>query len=91
MLTLLLKSACLEVCYRLLLQIRIQSRPEMESQTQYALEFAGKVYTYFKDYFQIAEVVPKAGDCLGVTSLDADATMPMTRWLHHQTSKLLLF
>ena len=46
----------------------------MESQTQYALEFAGKVYTYFKDYFQIAEVVPKAGDCLGVASLDPDST-----------------
>ncbi len=43
------------------LQIRIWSQPDTYDQTQYALQFAGKAYDFFAEYFNTPEVVPKAG------------------------------
>ena len=37
------------------------STPDLRDQTVYALNFAEKVYNFFTEYFQIPEVVPKAG------------------------------
>ena len=37
------------------------STHDLRDQTVYALNFAEKVYNFFTEYFQIPEVVPKAG------------------------------
>ena len=52
------------------LQLRIWSQPDMVNQTLYALDFATKAYEYFTDFFQIPDVVPKAGLYLKIRSLD---------------------
>ena len=42
------------------------SQPDMVNQTLYALGFATKAYEYFTDFFQIPDVVPKAGELMPI-------------------------
>ena len=50
--------------FLLSLQLRMWSQPDMVNQTLYALGFATKAYEYFTDFFQIPDVVPKAGELM---------------------------
>ena len=54
-------SACKLVFFSITLQLRMWSQPDMVNQTLYAMDFATKAYAYFTDFFEISDVVPKAG------------------------------